>query len=208
MTETTSTNMICPKCGQFQEKADVCISCGVVIAKIKSEQPDTQESSPTPEHEPDQVSDHGTRQKPIKLSFPVKVAIAVSAILVCTGIYLIMAPKQMTIEEFIAAKKASVNFRDFRIEGKVEPFKSVIETHSSDGKTLSTLKISRGETTGYVTYDPDRISELPAKGDYVSVTGRFQKVPFYDFSGKYKTTTVALVTSLTIREKVAPEDED
>jgi hypothetical protein len=28
-------NMICPKCGQFQEKAVACSSCGVIIAKIK-----------------------------------------------------------------------------------------------------------------------------------------------------------------------------
>lgn len=208
MTESNNSNMICPRCGQFQEKAEVCISCGVVIAKIKGEQPDTPESSPAPEHEPDQVSDRGTRQKPIKLSFPVKIAIATSAILVCTGIYLIMVPKEMTIEEFVAAKKASVNFRDFRIEGTAEPFVSVIETHSSDGKTLSALKVSEGESTGYVTYDPNQVTELPSKGDYVRVSGRFQKVPYYDFTGKHKTITVALVTSLSIREKAALEEEE
>jgi len=27
--------MICPKCGQFQEKADICSACGVVVAKVK-----------------------------------------------------------------------------------------------------------------------------------------------------------------------------
>lgn len=28
-------NMICPKCGQFQEKAIACSSCGVIVAKVK-----------------------------------------------------------------------------------------------------------------------------------------------------------------------------
>lgn len=28
-------NMICPKCGQFQEKAIACNSCGVIVAKVK-----------------------------------------------------------------------------------------------------------------------------------------------------------------------------
>jgi hypothetical protein len=30
-------NMICPQCGQFQEKADICSSCGIVVAKFKAE---------------------------------------------------------------------------------------------------------------------------------------------------------------------------
>lgn len=34
--------MICPKCGKFQEKADTCNTCGVVIAKVRGEQAVTQ----------------------------------------------------------------------------------------------------------------------------------------------------------------------
>lgn len=32
-------NMICPKCGQFQEKAVSCSSCGVIVAKVKKTSP-------------------------------------------------------------------------------------------------------------------------------------------------------------------------
>jgi len=42
MTEPASANMICPKCGQFQARADTCTACGVVIAKLRPEQPPTQ----------------------------------------------------------------------------------------------------------------------------------------------------------------------
>jgi len=28
--------MLCPKCGKFQPQAEICIVCGVVIAKVKS----------------------------------------------------------------------------------------------------------------------------------------------------------------------------
>lgn len=31
-------NMLCPKCGLFQEKADICNSCGVIIAKLTRQQ--------------------------------------------------------------------------------------------------------------------------------------------------------------------------
>jgi len=39
-------NMLCPKCGQFQEKADICSSCGIIVAKFKAES--TQKSSDNP----------------------------------------------------------------------------------------------------------------------------------------------------------------
>ena len=42
MSESNSTNMICPKCGQFQEKADICKACGIIIAKVRGEQTITQ----------------------------------------------------------------------------------------------------------------------------------------------------------------------
>lgn len=32
------SNMMCPKCGKFQEKADICVSCGIAIAKFRSNQ--------------------------------------------------------------------------------------------------------------------------------------------------------------------------
>ncbi len=38
MSESNGANMICPKCGQFQEKADTCNACGIVIAKVRGEQ--------------------------------------------------------------------------------------------------------------------------------------------------------------------------
>jgi len=41
-------NMMCPKCGKFQEKAETCNSCGIVIAKFKPET-DTQSSGVTPD---------------------------------------------------------------------------------------------------------------------------------------------------------------
>ena len=43
-------NMICPKCGQFQEKAVSCNSCGVIIAKVK------RKTSPTPAVNTDDIS--------------------------------------------------------------------------------------------------------------------------------------------------------
>ena len=30
-------NMLCPKCGKFQEKAEVCSSCGIIVAKYNTE---------------------------------------------------------------------------------------------------------------------------------------------------------------------------
>lgn len=42
MSESNSINMICPSCGKFQEKADTCMACGVVIAKVRKEQTVTQ----------------------------------------------------------------------------------------------------------------------------------------------------------------------
>ena len=36
MTDPDIRNMLCPKCGEFQPKAEICIECGVVIAKVKS----------------------------------------------------------------------------------------------------------------------------------------------------------------------------
>ena len=37
MAESSSRNMICPKCNKFQEKSEACKFCGVVIAKVTSE---------------------------------------------------------------------------------------------------------------------------------------------------------------------------
>ena len=31
-------NMLCPKCGLFQEKAEICSACGVIIAKLTRQQ--------------------------------------------------------------------------------------------------------------------------------------------------------------------------
>ena len=36
MNEPDIRNMLCPKCGKFQPKAEICIECGVVIAKVRS----------------------------------------------------------------------------------------------------------------------------------------------------------------------------
>lgn len=42
MSASDNTNMICPICGKFQEAADTCMACGVVIAKVRKEQAITQ----------------------------------------------------------------------------------------------------------------------------------------------------------------------
>jgi hypothetical protein len=42
-------NMICPKCGLFQEKAEACTSCGVIVAKLKRTPPPV----PAPEMQQD-----------------------------------------------------------------------------------------------------------------------------------------------------------
>ena len=39
-------NMLCPKCGKFQEKAEICSSCGIVVAKYKAES--NQQNTPAP----------------------------------------------------------------------------------------------------------------------------------------------------------------
>jgi len=39
-------NMLCPKCGKFQEKADKCTACGIAVVKFKAES--IQQSSGNP----------------------------------------------------------------------------------------------------------------------------------------------------------------
>lgn len=194
-------NMICPNCGDFQEMADTCLSCGLVVAKIRSEQP----ASRTVVNE--SLSDRGetsiavVRHDSMTLSQPAKFMLAAVAVVILTSLYFLFAPKTMSIDEFVEAKKSSFHARGFRIEGTAERYESYIITQRSDGKALSSLKISGPGKTGIVTYDPDQLAQVPATGDYVRVTGSFDRVPYYGGPGTFKTMTMALATSITVIRK-------
>ena len=52
MTDSNTANMICPKCKKFQAKAESCKFCGIVIAKLTTDQTITQTSSTVPGNTP------------------------------------------------------------------------------------------------------------------------------------------------------------
>jgi ribosomal protein L37E len=93
MSESNSANMICPKCGQFQENADTCKACGIVIAKVRTEQTITQTQTGNAAPEGIQIKDGTIREKtgmqgpkqklilPIKLMGVVLIGIGVTMLI-------------------------------------------------------------------------------------------------------------------------------
>ena len=198
-------NMICPKCGKFQPKAENCEACGVIVAKLRKEATPTQTKDEPADVNPSAaVSPDGVDQTVPELPKVAKIAIVSILIAVGVGVLVVITPKEMRIDEFVEAKKSSFHLRGFRIEGTVEPHRSIIQTQSSDGTVLSSLKITGNDTTGYVTYDPSEITEKPKKGDYVTISGSFQSVPYFDGSQKHKKITMALATSIKLIRAAPP----
>lgn len=52
----TPRNMVCPKCGKFQERADECAHCGIIVAKYKESQEARQERESAPREAPARLS--------------------------------------------------------------------------------------------------------------------------------------------------------
>ena len=202
MSDPISTNMICPKCGAFQQKADTCNDCGVVVAKMRDEPDTTQNKSNLPvpgftsssaSLEDDELD--GERTK-------IQVFAIVVGIVVCTCGYFVSTPVEMGLEEFVEAKKESFHVRNFKIAGTVarDPYESIFQAQSSDGRTLSSLKLLRNETSGYVSFDPRTVTQDFNEGDFVEVTGRFQRVPFIDGRSHNKQITMAFASSIKVVE--------
>ena len=200
MSDPISTNMICPKCGAFQQKADTCSDCGVVVAKMRCE-PDAEQSnseatapgftSSSAILEDDELD--GERTK-------IQVFAIVVGIVICTCGYFVSTPVEMGLEEFVEAKKESFHVRNFKIAGTVAPdrYESIFQTQSSDGRKLASLKLTGNDTTGYVSFDPRTVSQDFDEGDFVEVTGRFQRVPFIDGRSQNKQITMAFASSIKV----------
>jgi len=200
MSDPGSENMICPKCGQFQSKADICSSCGVVVSKLRPRSSDTEREADTPDPGGALQSPKTLPAKAPKLHFVGGLAALAIAVAVLIGIFLLFAPKDMGIDELAEAKKSSVHFRGFRVAGKVvsDSYGSFMQVQSSDGRKLPSLKLEGNNSTASVTYDPETIKLDLNKGDSVTVTGSFERIPYYDFSGKYKQMTIAVARSIKV----------
>lgn len=197
--DSVATNMICPKCGKMQPKADICATCGIVVAKLRPPpSPSRKQAGKSAGADPGQAVD----REPAALPLLARLAIGAVAGVVAIGIYLLFTPQDMQIDEFVTAKKSSFHMRGFRIEGVVVPHRTYIQAQSSDGKELSSLKITGDGTAGYVTFDPDDVARTPRDGDHVRVTGSFQRVPYYDGRPVYKTMTMAFASSIEVMERV------
>jgi ribosomal protein L37E len=202
MSETTSTNMLCPKCGEFQPKAATCGACGVVIARFRDEPGAAQrQADPSAATVPRSSGDSSIPGSDAVSTAAQFVAVALGLV-VSIGMYLAVTPKEMGIDEFVEAKKQSFHLRNFRIEGTVAPVphESYLEAQSSDGRRLSSLKLSAKNATGYVTYDPEMVVRGLNEGDRIRVTGRFERVPYVDGTSQYKQITMALASSIKVIE--------
>lgn len=197
-------NMICPECGQFQETAEVCARCGVVMSKVKRQEAPSRDTEGLQDPAPlaRKSTAVASRKRAAALSTPAKVAIAGAFLVIVSAAYPLFTPQTMSIEEFIEVKKDSFHMRGFRIEGIAEPYRETyLIAQRSDGKELSSMKVTAYDKTGYVTYDPDTLDFVPSKGDRVSVTGDFKRVPYYGLPGSgYRTMTMAYVTSIKLLE--------
>ena len=200
MSDPISTHMICPKCGAFQQKADTCNDCGVVVAKMrcepdaehgKSEDPIPGFTSSSASLEEDELDGERTKNQVFAI---------VIGIVVCTCGYVVSTPVEMGLEEFVEAKKESFHVRNFKIAGTVarNPYESIFQTQSSDGRTLSSLKLLRNETSGYVSFDPRTVAQDFNEGDFVEVTGRFQRVPYIDGRSQNKQIMMAFASSIEV----------
>jgi hypothetical protein len=116
------------------------------------------------------------------------------------GFWYVVSPAEMSLSEFVSAKKSGGSFRSFEIQATVglDEFPHVVEAQSTDGFRLSSLKLVGDNTMGYVTYDPRVFDVSPKVGDVVSITGRFERVPYYDGPAKPRTFTVASASSISI----------
>lgn len=210
MSEPVSENMICPKCGQFQPRAETCSACGVIVAKLRPQTaaaatgaapgqsvPVQSAASPEAPAPAAPVSPEGAGEPSRELPLAGKIAVLGFFLVIMLLGLVAVIPKNMTISEFVEAKESSFHFRDFRIEGVVEPYRSVVEVTLGD-KRLSSLKISANGTTSYLYFDSDEISPAPKKGNRVRARGNFENIPFYRMPGKLERITVAVATSIEI----------
>ena len=194
MSEPQSGNMICPKCGSFQKKADTCKSCGVIMAKVRK---------PAEEETADDAADETVVQLPPvlepapKLSLVARISIAAVLAGFAVFIYLAVVPVDMTLAEFSEAKKSDAHLRGFRVEGTVSLGRSIISTQLSDGREMGTFKISNGDEWSFITYDPESTSYKPAEGDRVRVSGSFHTMPLLGGSPNIRTVTISTADRIT-----------
>lgn len=148
-----------------------------------------------------------------KISVPIKsILIVVLAILGIFVIQSVLKPKEMTLPQFLEAKK---NHRSggFIIEGTVEEYKqgwaSVVFKDKS-GKELSTLQIGSEGVRAFVSYYPNQLPNEINTGDSVRITGDFATVPYYGghpSKGNQKMTTATLSSIEIIRKAPIYEEE-
>ena len=200
MSESISTNMLCPKCGVFQPLADICNTCGVVAAKFRDEQNgvDNAVARPGPGNRCPSRG-HGAQELDRERTTTQFVALAIG-IVVCSCGYLLNTPVEMDLYEFVAAKNESFHIRNFQIEGTVvpEPQGNYIRAKTADGQNLASLKLAGNDATGYVTFDPREIQGELNEGDFVQVTGRFERVPYSDGRNQIKKITMAFASSIHV----------
>ena len=112
-------NMICPACEKFQPKAELCASCGVVIAKA---------------HKPDAPLPKQSASKPDGDGLPVKAIGIVAVIMIAGGVFFFSGDDQPGDEE---SKQGKTQIEKLAaIKPKVASRIQVTKTQS----TLNTLK--------------------------------------------------------------------
>lgn len=208
MSESVAENMVCPKCGHFQPKAEACSACGVYVAKLRPEP-----VAPSTEAEPAAAAAAAggvagaaapaprspVEQEEAKPGFLAQVAAVAVVVALGVAYYFVAAPKDMSVAEFVEAKKTAPHFRDFRIEGTVEPYREFLQVSTSSGKKLSSLKIVGDNASGVVSYIPEDITPEPRRGDRVRVTGSFQRIRVYHFGqNKPSSTNIAVASSIEV----------
>ena len=120
-------------------------------------------------------------------------------------------PKEMTMDQFLKAKKVHA-MGGFIIEGVVEEYpgsEGVVQFQASNGKTLSTLRIVADGEFGFVSYFPHQIKQDIGNGDSVRVTGRFETVPYYGYGPgqKNRKMTTATLSSIKLLKRADDSSE-
>lgn len=189
-------NMVCPRCNAFQPKAEICSQCGVIIEKAQNSVSGSKEKT--------DAKKTGRASKPAKTpgKIPIAVSVFIVSVIALAGIYQFIQPEEMTIEQFVQAKKDHATGA-FIIEGavkKYEPKWEAMEFISSEGEKYKSLEIMEEDHKAFVSYFPEQLPSQLNDGDHVRVVGSFQTVPVYGLMpGKpARKMTTAVLSSIEI----------